>query len=103
LFSSNYHYNIPTFCKFWAKVRNYYEIRITNEGNCSIFLFLTKKVVLFSARSVFCRMIKICYKFKSCPKSLKIAFAPLHFAKVLIARRATTFGKVDYSENQLLL
>ena len=27
----------------------------------------------------------------------------LHFAKVLIARRATTFGKVDYLENQILL
>ena len=26
--------------------------------------------------------------------------APLHFAKVLIARRATTFGKVDYSDYQ---
>ncbi|WP_314271665.1 hypothetical protein [Capnocytophaga sputigena] len=50
-----------------------------------------------------------------CPKSLKIAFASVHFAKVLIAcrattfakvliaRRATTFGKVDYSDNQLLL
>jgi len=24
----------------------------------------------------------------------------LHFAKVLIARRATTFGKVDYSDYQ---
>ena len=31
------------FCKFWAKVRNYYEIRITNEGNCIIFLFCAKK------------------------------------------------------------
>ena len=38
-----------------------------------------------------------------CPKSLKIAFASLHFAKVLIARRATTFGKVDYSDYQELL
>ena len=56
------------FCKFWAKVRNYYEIRITNEGNCIIFLFLTKKAVLFSTRNVFCRMIKICYKFKRLPK-----------------------------------
>jgi len=27
-------------------------------------------------------------------KSIKIAFPSLHFAKVLIARRATTFGKV---------
>ena len=27
----------------------------------------------------------------------------LHFAKVLIARRATTFGKVDYSDYQQLL
>jgi len=27
----------------------------------------------------------------------------LHFAKVLITRRATIFGKVDYSEYQLLL
>jgi len=26
--------------------------------------------------------------------------ASLHFAKVLIARRATTFGKVDYSDYQ---
>ena len=26
--------------------------------------------------------------------------APLHFAKVLIARRATTFGKVDYYDYQ---
>lgn len=62
------------FCKFWAKVRNYYEIRITNEWNCIIFLFLTKKIVLFSARSVFCRMIKICYKykFKDCPKVSKL-------------------------------
>ena len=34
------------------------------------------------------------------PKSLKIAFASLHFAKVLIARRAMTFGKVDYSDYQ---
>jgi len=29
-------------------------------------------------------------------------FTSLHFAKVLIARRATTFGKVDYLENQSL-
>jgi len=28
-------------------------------------------------------------------KSPKIVFVSLHFAKVLIARRATTFGKVD--------
>jgi len=35
-------------------------------------------------------------------KSLKITFAPLHFAKVLIARRATTFSKVDYSDYQQL-
>ena len=27
----------------------------------------------------------------------------LHFAKVLIAHRATTFGKVRSSDNQLLL
>ena len=39
----------------------------------------------------------------SYPKSLKIAFASLHFAKVLIARRATTFGKVDCSDYQQLL
>ena len=36
-------------------------------------------------------------------KRLKITFASLHFAKVLIARRATTFGKVDYSDYQQLL
>ena len=44
---------------------------------------------------------------RDCPKSLKITFASLHFAKVLITRRATTFGKVDYKvynpDNQLLL
>ena len=38
-----------------------------------------------------------------CPKSLKITFASLHFAKVSIARRATTFGKVDYFDYQQLL
>ena len=50
-----------------------------------------------------------CFLFKKsllrigcCPKSFKTTFASLHFAKVLIARRATTFGKVDYSDNQLL-
>ncbi|EKY21838.1 hypothetical protein [Capnocytophaga sp. oral taxon 326] len=36
-------------------------------------------------------------------KRLKIAFASLHFAKVLIACRATTFGKDDYSDYQELL
>ena len=55
------------------------------------------------------------YVLRGCPKSLKIAFADcppsfgrgnggrlasLHFAKVLIARRATTFAKVDYSDYQ---
>ena len=35
-----------------------------------------------------------------CPQSLKIIFTSLHFAKVLIARRTTTFGKVDYSDYQ---
>ena len=34
------------------------------------------------------------HPYRRCPKSLKITFASLHFAKVLIARRATTFGKV---------
>jgi len=43
------------------------------------------------------------HPYRGCPKSLKITFAPLHFAKVLIARRATTFAKVDYSDNQSLL
>ena len=47
-FPGNYLCNILTLCKFWAKVRNYYEIRIINEGNCIIFLFLAKKVVHFS-------------------------------------------------------
>ena len=40
---------------------------------------------------------------KGYPKSIKIAFASLHFAKVLIARRATTFDKVYKSDNQSLL
>ncbi|MEB3041523.1 hypothetical protein [Capnocytophaga gingivalis] len=34
-------------------------------------------------------------------RGLTAGYASLHFAKVLIARRATTFGKVDYSDNQL--
>ena len=42
-------------------------------------------------------------RYRGCLKSLKITFASLHFAKVLIARRATTFGKVDYSNYQQLL
>ena len=42
-------------------------------------------------------------RYRGCLKSLKITFASLHFAKVLIARRATTFGKVDCLDNQLLL
>ena len=46
----------------------------------------------------FCRML--C---RGCPKSIKVIFASLHFAKVLIARRATTFGKVDYPDYQSLL
>ena len=36
-------------------------------------------------------------------RSLKIVFVSLHFAKVLIARRATTFDKVNYSDYQQLL
>ena len=36
--------------------------------------------------------------FAHCQKSAILA--PLHFAKVLIARRATTFGKVDYYDYQ---
>ena len=31
-----------------------------------------------------------------------VAFASLHFAKVLIASRATSFGKVCYSDNQIV-
>ena len=34
---------------------------------------------------------------RGCPKSLKITFASLHFAKV------SDFGKVDYSDYQQLL
>ena len=44
-----------------------------------------------------------CFLFKKsllrigrCPKSFKTTFASLHFAKV------SDFGKVDYSDNQLL-
>ncbi|EKY11970.1 hypothetical protein HMPREF9073_02863 [Capnocytophaga sp. oral taxon 326 str. F0382] len=39
-------------------------------------------------------MTNYCTSLRGCPKSLKITFASLHFAKVLIARRATTFSKV---------
>ncbi|EKY12361.1 hypothetical protein HMPREF9073_02748 [Capnocytophaga sp. oral taxon 326 str. F0382] len=53
MFSGNYHCNIFYLCKFRAKVQNYYEIRIINEGNCSIFLIFSEEdSVFFCKKSV---------------------------------------------------
>ena len=60
-----------------------YELQITNY----------KLRITNYEESLFCSLWR-------CPKSLKIIFTSLHFAKVLIARRTTTFGKVDCSDYQ---
>jgi len=66
-------------------------------------LFFKYKLLIFRNFYFYFKVQTVSTKKRGYPKSLKIAFASLHFAKVLVAGRATTFGKVDYSDYQQLL
>jgi len=66
-------------------------------------LFFKYKLLIFRNFYFYFKVQTVSTKKRGYLKSLKIIFASLHFAKVLIAGRATTFGKVDYSDYQQLL